>query len=273
MTLDHRAIVHTIAFVERHGYALLFLWVFAEQSAIPLPSVPLLLAAGALIRTGRLYVLLAITCCVIAALLADTIWFQLGRWRGRGVLRLLCRISLEPDSCVRQTENAFLKYGMKSLLVSKFIPGLNAVAAPLAGSSKGPYWRFLIYDAAGASIWSAAYLALGYVFSEQLETILAYASRMGPGLLLLVVVLFILWIGWKFMQRRLLLKRLNVARITPEELRDRLNAGEDLFIVDLRSQLPGYGDLIPGATRISPEDLTARGQEIPRDREIILFCS
>ena len=273
MMPDHLAIRQTLAFVERHGYALLFLWVLAEQSAIPLPSVPLLLAAGALIRTGRLHVLPAMACCVIAALIADTTWFQLGRRRGRRVLRLLCRVSLEPDSCVRQTENAFLKYGMNSLLVSKFIPGLNAVAAPLAGNSKVPYWRFLLYDSAGASIWCAAYLALGLVFSEQLETMLAYATRMGSGLFLVVVSLFALWIGRKFIQRRRLLRQLDTARITPEELRDRLNAGEDLFIVDLRSRLPEPADLIPGATRISPEDLSVRSQEIPRDREIILFCS
>src|SRR5207302_1737078 len=111
---DHLAISHTIAFVERHGYALLFAWVLVEQSAIPLPSVPLLLAAGALIRTGRMHALAASASCVIAALIADTIWFQLGRHRGRRVLRLLSRVSLEPDSCVRQTENAFLKYGMSS---------------------------------------------------------------------------------------------------------------------------------------------------------------
>src|SRR5690242_19143926 len=124
---DHPTVVHILTFVEKHGYALLFAWVLAEQSAIPLPSVPLLLAAGALSRAGRLHVLPAIACCAIAAQIADTVWFQLGRHRGRQVLRLLCRVSLEPDSCVRQTENAFLKYGMSSLLVSKFIPGLNAV--------------------------------------------------------------------------------------------------------------------------------------------------
>jgi len=269
---DHLAIRHVIAFVERHGYALMFWWVLAEQSTLPLPSVPLLLAAGALIRTGRLHVLPAIGSCVVAALIADTIWFQLGRRLGRRVLRVLCRVSLEPDSCVRQTENAFLKYGMKSLLVSKFIPGLNAVAAPLAGHAKTSYGSFLLYDAAGASIWSGVYLAAGYVFSEQLETVLGYASRMGRSLFVLVVALFTAWIGRKLIQRRRFLKKLDAARITPEELRDRMNAGEDLFIVDLRSRLESP-DLIPGATRISPEDLTARGQEIPRDREIVLFCS
>jgi membrane protein DedA with SNARE-associated domain len=269
----HTAIKETLTFVERHGYALLFGWVLVEQSAIPLPSIPLLLAAGALVRAGRLNGVLASASCVSAALIADTLWFQLGKHGGGRVLRLLCRVSLEPDSCVRKTENAFLKYGMKCLLVSKFIPGLNAVAAPLAGNSKSPYGRFLLYDGTGAWIWSGAYLAIGYLFSEQLELAVAYASRMGSGLLVLVVGLFVFWIGWKFLQRRRFLKQLVVARITPEELHDRIKAGEDLFIVDLRSQLEEEPSLIPGAVRISFEELTARNREIPRDREIVLFCS
>ena len=270
---DHIAISHTLAFVERHGYALLFLWVLAEQSAIPIPSVPLLLAAGALMRTGRLNAFFAIACCVIAALIADTIWFELGKRRGRGVLRLLCRLSLEPDSCVRQTENAFLKYGLRSLLVSKFIPGLNTVAAPLAGQSGTSYLRFAMYDSAGALIWSGAYMLLGYLFSGELETIVGYTSQMGSGLLLLVAALFGGWIAWKWTQRRRFLKSLKVARITPAELQQKLTAGEDLFIVDLRSALSDGPALIPGAVRLSLEDLATRSKEIPRGRDIILFCS
>lgn len=269
---DPLAISHTLEFVERHGYAFLFVWVLAEQSAIPLPSTPLLLVAGAFIRGGRLHVVPAILCCWIASLIADTIWFELGRRRGRQVLRLVCRLSLEPDSCVRRTENTFLKYGMRSLLVSKFIPGLNAVAAPLAGHSQRSYLRFALYDTAGTLIWSGSYVALGYLFSEQLETVVAYASRLGSNLFLLVAALFAIWIGWKFMQRRRFLRQLDVARITPAELRQRLAADEKLFIVDLRSELSQEPTLIPGAIRISPEALAARGPEIPRDREIILFC-
>jgi membrane protein DedA with SNARE-associated domain len=270
---DHLEIVRMLHFVERHGYSLLFLWVLAEQGAIPLPSVPLMLAAGALIHNGRLSLLPALLCCWLAALIADTIWFELGRRRGRQVLRLVCRLSLEPDSCVRQTENTFRKYGMNSLLVSKFIPGLNAVAAPLAGNSKSSYLRFALYDSAGALIWSGAYIAAGYIFSEQLETVLAYASRMGSNLVILVVGLLGAWIGWKYFQRRRFLKQLDVARITPEELHRRLTGGVELFIVDLRSGLTDEPALIAGAVRISPEELAGRGKEIPRDRDIILFCS
>jgi membrane protein DedA with SNARE-associated domain len=269
----HLHAASVLAFIERHGYALLFWWVLAEQGALPVPSVPMLIAAGALIRAGRLHPLLAIICCITAALIADTVWFELGRYRGRQVLRLLCRISLEPDSCVRKTENAFLKYGMRSLLVSKFIPGLNAVAAPLAGNSRRSYLRFALYDTAGILLWSVFYLALGYLFSEQLETVVAYVARMGANLLLLIIAILALWIGWKFAERRRFLRQLQGARITPAELEDRISAGEELFIVDLRSVPAEESDLIPGAVRISPEQLAANPEQIPRDREVILFCS
>jgi membrane protein DedA with SNARE-associated domain len=273
MMVSHHTAASTVAFVERHGYILLFLWVFAEQSALPLPSIPLLLASGALIRTGRLGAVPAVACCAIGAGIADSIWFYVGKGGGRRVLRLLCRVSLEPDSCVRQTENAFLKYGLRGLLVSKFIPGLNTVAAPLAGNSKAPYRTFLLYDLSGAALWSGAYLGLGYLFSEQLETLLAYASQMGSSLVALVLVLTALWIARKWFYRQQFLRQLRVDRITPEELRSRLDAGEDLFIVDMRTSLSGEAELIPGARRIASEELTARGHELPRDKEIILLCS
>jgi membrane protein DedA with SNARE-associated domain len=275
ITYDVRmsATTQAIHFVERHGYALLFWWVLAEQGAVPLPSIPLLLAAGALARSGRLRLAVAIACCVAGALLADNIWFQFGRRRGTRVLRFLCRVALEPDSCVRQTENAFLKYGLKCLLFSKFVPGLNAVAAPLAGNSGVSVVRFLAFDILGAIAWSAAYIVTGYVFSNQLELALDYASRMGSGLVVLVVGLFAAWIGWKYLQRKRFMKQLDTARITPEELRDRLEAGQDLFIVDLRSGLEDQPSSIPGALRISAAELNERAAEIPRDREIILFCS
>jgi uncharacterized membrane protein YdjX (TVP38/TMEM64 family) len=210
---------------------------------------------------------------VAAALIADAVWFQLGRSRGWRILKLLCRVSLEPDSCVRQTESAFIKYGLRSLLVSKFVPGLNAIAAPLAGASKSPYGRFFLYDAAGATIWIGAYFLLGFAFAAQLELLLGYVSTMGSGLLLLVAALLTVWIGRKYLQRRLFLQRLKGDRITVEELDERLNAGEDLVIVDLRSRLSGDSAGIPGAIRLSLEELAARSGDIPRDREIILFCS
>ena len=144
-------------FVVRHGYLLLFVWLLMEQGALPLPSIPLLLACGALARSGQLNPFLVVLSGMAACLLADNVWFQLGRRRGPRILSFLCRIALEPDSCVRQTENAFQKYGVRSLLVSKFVPGLNAVAAPMAGSCGTSLGRFLIFDTVGALVWILSY--------------------------------------------------------------------------------------------------------------------
>jgi len=271
--MSHPGITETIEFVERHGYALLFWWVFAEQGALPIPSLPLLVAAGALVRLGRMHGPAAIACCVAGALVADSVWFYFGRRRGKRVLRFLCRLSLSPDSCVRQTENAFQKYGLKTLLIAKFVPGLNAVAAPLAGDSGIGVARFLAVDALGVAIWSGTYVGVGYLFADQLELALTYVERLGSGLVILVAGLFAAWVLWKFIQRRRFLKQLDVARITPEELRGRMDAGEDLYIVDLRSGLETDSRSIPGAIRFSADELTANAKQIPRDREIILFCS
>lgn len=271
--MSHPSVTELLHLVERHGYALLFFWVLAEQGALPLPSVPLLLAVGALIRAGNLQASAAMACCLAGALVADSVWFYFGRTRGKRVLRFLCRVSLEPDSCVRETENTFLKHGLNTFLIAKFVPGLNAVAAPLAGDSGVGVPRFLIADALGIVMWSGAYLGVGYLFSDQVEDALGYAQRLGSGVLILLAALFGTWILWKLIQRRRFLRKLDIARITPEELWDRMNAGENLYIVDLRTTRDNDEPSVPGAIRISMEDLTTNSKEIPRDREIILYCT
>jgi len=260
-------------FVVRHGYVLLFFWIAAEQGALPVPSIPLLLACGALARTGELNPVLILLSGGAGCLLADTIWFQLGRRRGAKVLRFLCRVALEPDSCVRRTENVLLRFGLRSLLVAKFIPGLNAVAAPLAGSSGARFRRFVLFDSLGALLWIGGYTGLGYLFASQIETIAGYAMRTGSGLIFALAALLGGWIGWKFAQRRRALRKLAVARITAEELSAKLRAGAEVLLVDLRHLRAGEPDEIPGALRISAEELGTRHGEIPRDRDIILFCS
>jgi membrane protein DedA with SNARE-associated domain len=271
--MNHAAVTNLIHLVERHGYAVLFFWVLAEQGAIPLPSVPLLIVAGTLIRTGQLSAAGALACCLGGALLADNVWFQLGRRRGKRILRFLCRVSIEPDSCVRNTENSFVKRGLNTLLIAKFVPGLNAVAAPLAGDSGVGFARFLAMDSVGIALWSGAYMAAGYVFSNQVEDVLGYAQQWGTGFLALVVGLFAAWIFWKFIQRRRFLKAIDVARISPEELRDRIAAGEDLYIVDLRTRLESDATSVPGAIRLSPDELAGNSNQVPRGREIVLLCS
>src|ERR1051326_4360691 len=132
----------TIQFIIRHGYILIFFWLFAEQAALPIPSVPLLLMSGALTRTGQLKLWPVVTYAFAACLLADTVWFQLGRRYSAKALQFICKMAIEPDSCVRRTENVFIRYGLRSLLFSKFIPGLNVVAAPLAAGSGANVGRF-----------------------------------------------------------------------------------------------------------------------------------
>ena len=197
---------NTVAFLVRHGYLLLFVWILAEQAALPLPSVPLLLACGALASAGKMHLAPIFLYGVAACMAADFIWFQLGRRGGGKVLRFICRVALEPDSCVRRTENVFQKYGMRSLLVSKFVPGLNAVAAPLAGSSHVGIGRFFLFDIPGSFLWISIVRWPGIVFSDQLETVAGYAVRMGSGLILLILGLLAVWITWKFVQRRRFLK-------------------------------------------------------------------
>jgi membrane protein DedA with SNARE-associated domain len=264
---------HTVEFVVDHGYALLFVWLLAEQGALPLPSVPLLLACGALARSGQLNPVLVVVSGMSACLIADNVWFQLGRRRGGKILKFLCRIALEPDSCVRRTESAFEKYGVRSLLVAKFVPGLNAVAAPMAGSSGTSLGRFLWFDTLGALIWLLSYCGVGYAFSDQIEDVGLYAMRMGSGLIVLLVALLAAWILRKFVQRQRFMRKLAVARITAEELRDKLEAGEELLIIDLRSARQAELLSIPGMLRISAEELAERHGDIPRDRDVILFCS
>jgi membrane protein DedA with SNARE-associated domain len=263
---------HTIEFLLRHGYLVLFLWILGEQAGLPLPSAPLLLACGALARSGKLHLAAVLLWGVAACLIADNIWFQVGRRSGRRVLRLICRIALEPDSCVRRTEDAFVQYGLRSLLVSKFVPGLNAVAAPMAGVSGVRLGRFALFDSLGALIWVCSYACAGYLFSGQLEKVADHVPLMGSGLVALVLGLLAAWICWKYVQRRRFLRKIAIARITAAELRDKMEAGEDVMIVDLRSQ-SDHEETIAGALRISPAELAARHEEIPRDRDIVLFCS
>ncbi len=263
----------TAEFVIRHGYSVLFFWILAEQGALPIPSVPLLLVCGALVKDGRLNWMPLLVLGLVACLIPDSAWFEIGRRRGTRVLSFLCRMTLEPDSCVRQTENGFARYGPAFLLVSKFVPGMNALGAPLAGSAGTRWIQFLLFDAVGAVVWITTWGTVGYLFGNQLDAIGDAIGRAGFRLSLLIVLLLAGWIGFKYFQRRRFLKKLSVARIPVEELHRMLNSGEDVMIIDVRGPLANPRDPIPGALRIPFSELAARQHEIPRDRDIVLFCT
>jgi membrane protein DedA with SNARE-associated domain len=213
--------------------------------------------------------------CVLAAVAADALWFQLGRLRGIKVLQLLCKISLEPDSCVRRTEGIFSKQGARSLLFAKFVPGLGTVAPPLAGIFHMRPWRFLLYDALGALFWAGSYLGLGYAFSGEIEHIAERASALGGGLGVLLIGFFAAYIAYKFIARQRFLRELRIARVTVDELKEKIDAGEELVIVDLRHSMDFEADpeTIPGAFRMDAKDLEEKNDSLPLDREVILYCT
>src|SRR5205085_1664090 len=212
----------TLAYLVRHGAAVLFAAVFVEQMGIPLPAAPWLLAAGALAATGEINWFVALGAATLGSVLADLIWFYLGRYRGHRVLNLLCRISLEPDSCVRRTQDLFARYGMRGVVAAKFIPGLSTLAPPLAGSAGVNVCRVFFFDGSGSLLYSGCFILLGVLFSHQLEQVIAALASLGGSALALVVGLAALYIGYKYYQRRRLLNDLRMARITVDELHQKL---------------------------------------------------
>jgi membrane protein DedA with SNARE-associated domain/rhodanese-related sulfurtransferase len=254
---------------------MLFAWVCVEQAGLPIPSAPLLLAAGALSGMHQMNLGVAIGLATFGALVSDSMWYEIGHRKGVRVLQLLCRISLEPDSCVRRTQESFTRNGPSVLLGAKFIPGLNAMAAPLSGIIRMGWRKFLLFDAIGALAWVGIFTFTGYAFSGQLERVAARATYLGKWLLVLLLAAFAAYILWKFYKRQKFLNKLKIARITPEELKEKIDAGEDILVVDLRHSLDfdANPETIPGALHVDAAELEEAYEVIPRDREIVLFCA
>jgi membrane protein DedA with SNARE-associated domain len=265
----------TLEFLVRHGAAVLFAAVFIEQMGVPLPAAPWLLAAGALAAAGKVHWVAAFMAATFGSVLADLIWFYLGRYGGNRVLNFLCRVSLEPDSCVRRTQDVFARYGMRGVVVAKFIPGLSTLAPPLAGSSGMSAPRFFFFDGLSSLLYAGSFILIGALFSHQLEQVIAALASLGSSALAVVAGLVALYLGYKYYQRQRLLKELRTARITVDELHQKLEVGENPVILDLRShaELERDPSLIRGARHMTVDEVPLRHQEIPRDRDIVLYCS
>jgi membrane protein DedA with SNARE-associated domain/rhodanese-related sulfurtransferase len=263
------------AFVSQYGELVLFALVFAEQIGLPLPAVPILFAAGALAGAGKMDLTGAIVLTVMACMAGDLIWYELGRRQGRRALNLLCRISVEPDSCVRRTENFFTRHGVRSLVLAKFIPGLSTLAPALAGLFRIRMQRFLLYNGLGAVLWTLAFIVPGYLFSDQIERLAGVAERLGLWLAFFFGAGIAAYLAYKFVRRQLLLRELRIARITAEELKRMMDSGHELTVVDLRGALDHEADpyTIRGALRMTAEELEQRHHEIPRHQDVILFCA
>lgn len=264
-----------VRYVLRYGIPLVFANVLAEQLGLPLPAVPTLIVAGALSRDGMMSSTHILLAALFASLIADYIWFMLGRRLGYRVLRTLCRISLSPDSCVRDTEANFEKWGLKSLIVAKFIPGFSTVAPPLAGAANAGTMQFLLYDALGALLWAGAAVAAGRAFHRAIDRVLDYLENLGWWAVVFVLSALALVILVKFIQRQRFYRQLRVARVTPHELREMLESEHPPIVVDVRSDAARRHNprRIPEAISATATEIGERLADVPPHREIVLYCT
>ncbi len=267
-------------FFLHYAYGILFLWVLVEQLGVPIPSLPLLLTAGSLTAAHKLHAIPVMLSVLLACALADSFWYFAGVRYGGRVVKLICRLTLEAGTCVKKTEGYFGRHGGVTLLFAKFIPGLSAVAPPIAGQSGMPYARFLAYDLTGSLLWSAAYVFGGRFMGDiakRSAPVLHFVVSHGVLLFGLAVLALVLRRVWK---QRAFLRELREARITAEELHTMIADASDAdllrpFVVDLRHPLEFLPDgrVIPGAIHIPPAELERNADMLPRDRDVVLYCT
>ncbi len=268
------------AFFVHYAYAILFLWVLVEQLGVPIPSIPLLLTAGTLSATHGIRASYALAAVLAACILADSLWYALGRHYGNSVLKLLCRLSLEASTCVTKTESYFTRRGPVTLLFAKFVPGLSTVAAPIAGQTGMPYSRFLLWDLAGSIVWTEAYLLSGRFFGDVAQRSTRFFQYLSHFALVIFVLLVLGFMAYRVWKNRRFLIDLRASRIEPEDLFQMLTTAAEQgniapFIVDLRHPLDYLPDprVLPGALRIGPKQIAARADDLPRNRDVILYCT
>ena len=266
---------HLVHYVIVYGVTLVFLNVLAEQLGVPIPAVPALVIAGALTRSGQMSSTHVLIAAVIASLIADVIWYELGRRYGYRILKTLCKMSLSPDSCVRDTEARFERWGLKSLLIAKFIPGFSTVAPPLAGAARQGRLAFLLYDGLGALLWAGSAVAAGRLFFRYIDRVLVALENLGYWALLLLACALAIVIVMKWMQRVQFLKQLRLARIAPNELRDLIESGASPVVLDVRTAGARKRDMrrIPTAIIANTENLEGQLGHLTPDTEIVLYCT
>lgn len=257
------------------AYLLLGASAFTAQALMFVPIVPLLVATGALAARGEIAAAGAAVALTTGVAAGDLLWYTIGRQRGRAVMGRLCRLALEPSTCLRKAENLFARYGAAALLIAKFIPGLSTVALPLAGVFRMRPGRFVGYDVPGVLLWVGTYLALGYFTAGAISAIGSRAPWSGRWWLIVAAATLVLYVAAKHLRRQYLIRQLRTASLSVDELRRRLESQESITIVDLRHPLDFESDpyTIPTAIYIPAEELGTRDAEIPRDRDVVLYCT
>jgi membrane protein DedA with SNARE-associated domain/rhodanese-related sulfurtransferase len=265
---------HLIELLQQYGLGLVFLNVLALQAGLPLPAYPTLIAAGALAAAGGTPVYQLVGVGVVGALIADTGWYSAGRRFGMRILGTLCRVSLSQDTCVRQTESIFQRFGPSSMLFAKFVPGFASVATALAGAIRLNYLKFVAFDAVGAGLWVGVGVGLGYLFRDAIGEVMTQLASLGKYGVMLVVAGFALWILVKWYRRHLFIKQLRMDRVTVEELRNLLDEKKVEALVDVRSALTQAATgRIPGARAIDMKKIDEGFKGVPVEGEVIVYCA
>ena len=264
-----------ILLITQYGLLLVFLNVLIEQVGVPVPAVPTLMVAGALTANGQLPLAAVLGVALLACLLGDLAWYWAGRRFGGGVMRTICRISLSPDSCVKQSELRFQRWRGQILLVAKFVPGLSTVAPPLVGAMGLRLPAFLLLDGLGSLLWAGLAIGLGRVFASQIDVLLAALANAGTLALELLLGLLALYIAVKWWQRQRLLRALQMARVTVAELNGSMAGAQAPVVIDVRSAAARLIDprIIPGALLADVAAIGPALRGIPLDRELVLYCS
>jgi membrane protein DedA with SNARE-associated domain/rhodanese-related sulfurtransferase len=261
--------------VSQYGLAIVFGNVFAEQIGLPIPAIPTLVVAGAFAVDGKLSLVAVFAVALLACVIADLAWYVAGRIYGNRVMRMLCAISLTPDSCVSQTQSRFERWGVNALLIAKFVPGIALLAPPLAGATHIGWLRYLVFNTAGGALWVAAGMGGGMLLGAQIQQLLAYLQRYGTAALILLVAIVVGYVAFKWWERHRFYKMLRMARISVDELHRLMDAGATPLVVDVRSAIARSMEPrhIPGAIHLPLHGFEEHIRELPRDREIILYCS
>jgi membrane protein DedA with SNARE-associated domain/rhodanese-related sulfurtransferase len=263
-----------VQLLELYGILIVFAIVLIEQGGLPIPAFPILVVSGALAATGGISWVACIGVAMAACLIADVFWFKAGRFYGTRILRLLCKISLSPDSCVSQTEDKFARFGPKSLIVSKFIPGFNIVASPMSGALGVGTGRFIAFSMAGSLLWSGTGVALGAYFHKSVDQLLLVMSTMGTTALLVVLALLGLYVLFTYVERRRFLRSMEVERISMAEFASLIEQGQQPLVIDARSLTAQQLEAaIPGALPFDACDAQGFMAGLDKDRHIVVYCS
>jgi membrane protein DedA with SNARE-associated domain/rhodanese-related sulfurtransferase len=263
------------ALEDRHVFWILAVNTLLHELGVPLPMMPTALVVGARAASGATDPLVAIVAILVATVIGNSVWFAAGRRYGAGVLKLLCRLSLSADTCVARTESAFGRWGWSSLVVGRFLPGVSLVAPPLAGALGMRWSKFLILTAAGAALYGLVVVGAGMLLADQIESALRELASLGWQALAAVAAVLALYIAWRWWWRRRVARALDVSRISVDELQALIAAGETPLLVDVRGPTTQRVDprRIPGAIGIPLDAIEAGVEELPRDRQIVLYCA